>query len=332
MRRVVVWAILLRIAHQASNFLEAVTTRDDFTPAIKRQLALRAAHRCCNPRCRSLTVKPTADGKTVSLGVAAHVCAAAPGGPRFDPAQTPEERASSDNAIWVCHNCSDRIDKDRANHSEELLRNWRQQHEAWVAEEDFVPGLPKFELSTLGGLSVPHGPEQIVAEDLQRLREHTILIATSSRHEIEQLTIRLQFPEPVAAWSVVASPPGVEVRLRPERSTWLVAGSGSVSITGELPPTANFLIDVERLMPARTLALRLRSVPPRYPDLSIDRSARTDALDIYATGAFLYRDQGQMFERRFIVPFESGDNRSVRSLTPEEDVGTRMLIRAEQFP
>ena len=33
--------------------------------------------------------------KIINIGVAAHICAAAPGGPRYDSAMTEEERKSS---------------------------------------------------------------------------------------------------------------------------------------------------------------------------------------------------------------------------------------------
>jgi len=55
--------------------------RDDFTLETKRVLALRSAHRCSNPQCRNLTVRPHSDAaRAVLSGVAAHIFAAAPEG------------------------------------------------------------------------------------------------------------------------------------------------------------------------------------------------------------------------------------------------------------
>ncbi len=49
----------------------------------------RAGYRWSRPECRRLTIGPNSDAaKSTSTGVAAHIRAAAEGGPRFDPDQT----------------------------------------------------------------------------------------------------------------------------------------------------------------------------------------------------------------------------------------------------
>ena len=54
--------------------------RDDFSQATKNRLAQHAGYSCSNPSCRKLTFAPTSDdAKEVNIGVAAHICAAAPG-------------------------------------------------------------------------------------------------------------------------------------------------------------------------------------------------------------------------------------------------------------
>src|SRR5262249_20791802 len=68
--------------------------------------------------------------KAVNIGVAAHITAAAPGGPRYDPSLTSEERKSLENGIWLCQTCSVRIDRDAAKYTTELLREWKQDAEA----------------------------------------------------------------------------------------------------------------------------------------------------------------------------------------------------------
>ncbi len=76
-------------------------TRDDFAQRTKDILAKRAGFLCSNPSCRALTSGPSngTDEGTVNLGVAAHIKAAAPGGPRYDPRQTPEQRSSLTNGL-----------------------------------------------------------------------------------------------------------------------------------------------------------------------------------------------------------------------------------------
>jgi uncharacterized protein (DUF983 family) len=59
------------------------------------------------------------------IGVAAHISAAAPLGPRYDPSMTPAERSSPANGIWLCANCARRIDADVDNFSSELLNAWK---------------------------------------------------------------------------------------------------------------------------------------------------------------------------------------------------------------
>jgi hypothetical protein len=109
--------------------------RDEFTADTKRQLAERVAYFCSNPRCLRLTVGPDKGGRrSVRSGHAAHICAAAAGGPRFDPTQTQEERRSIANGIWLCRDCGDIIDKDESGYSTEELELWKAQTEALMAE------------------------------------------------------------------------------------------------------------------------------------------------------------------------------------------------------
>ena len=87
--------------------------RDDFSPATKELLANRVGRKCSNPACRKLTCGANEDPqKVTSIGVAAHICAAAKGGPRYDATMTSQERKSFENGIWLCQSCSKLIDTD----------------------------------------------------------------------------------------------------------------------------------------------------------------------------------------------------------------------------
>ena len=59
------------------------------------------------------------------VGVAAHICAASPGGPRHNAAQTREERRSKDNGIWLCQNCGRIVDADPSSYPAEKLNEWK---------------------------------------------------------------------------------------------------------------------------------------------------------------------------------------------------------------
>lgn len=109
--------------------------RDDFTALAVRSLRMRAALICSNPNCRKQTVAPSASDPEsfVCLGKAAHICAAAPGGPRYDANMSPEQRSGITNAIYLCGTCADLIDKNGgADYPPSVLLEWKEQHEQWV--------------------------------------------------------------------------------------------------------------------------------------------------------------------------------------------------------
>jgi hypothetical protein len=101
--------------------------RDDFVQAIKDKLAKRVGLRCSNPKCRKLTAGPHSDSvNSINIGVAAHIAAAAPGGPRHDSSMTQEQRRAIGNGIWLCQSCAKLIDSDLRRFTVEVLRDWRE--------------------------------------------------------------------------------------------------------------------------------------------------------------------------------------------------------------
>lgn len=122
-------------------------SRDDFTSATKELLANRVGRRCSNPACRKLTCGAnTNPEKITNIGVAAHICAAAQGGPRYDASMTPEERKSFENGIWLCQSCSKLIDTDITRYPKELLQSWKQLAEQTaILEVETTSSTPAFE-------------------------------------------------------------------------------------------------------------------------------------------------------------------------------------------
>lgn len=124
--------------------------RDDFTQATKKRLAKQARYHCSNPRCRNLTSAPTSDGsKEINIGVAAHICAAAPGvgARRYRADMTPDQRKSQENGIWLCQDCAKAIDSDDPIFTEAFLHSWKQKHseDMWRSVIDkvyFGPAMP----------------------------------------------------------------------------------------------------------------------------------------------------------------------------------------------
>lgn len=116
--------------------------REDFTEKTKRVIQERAGNRCSNLDCRVLTSGPNAHPeKSTKIGVAAHITAASPGGPRYDSSQTPDQRMSADNGIWLCQRCAHFIDADYLNYSVQLLNQWKVRAEKDADDE--TKGRPK---------------------------------------------------------------------------------------------------------------------------------------------------------------------------------------------
>src|ERR1700726_1302850 len=104
-----------------------MAVRDEFSAKIKRILASRVGYRCSNPECQRATIGPASDeDESMNVGVAAHITAAAPGGPRYDQGLTAEERKSAANGIWLCQGCGKLIDSDEKRFTSDLIRKWKQ--------------------------------------------------------------------------------------------------------------------------------------------------------------------------------------------------------------
>lgn len=115
------------MAHRGSN---------DFREPIRRALALRAGYRCSFGGCRRATVGPSEESSiaVTNIGVAAHICAASPEGPRFVESMTPEERSNIANAIWLCSDHAALIDRDVTTYTIGYLREAKRNHERACAE------------------------------------------------------------------------------------------------------------------------------------------------------------------------------------------------------
>ena len=123
--------------------------RDDFTPATKRAIERQARGHCSNPACRRLTHAATSDGSgEINIGQASHICAAAPGGPRYDPNMTPEERRAADNGIWLCDVHGRAVDAPDSKFTVAKLRDWKRQtnEDSWRSVMHNVPYGPEMQM------------------------------------------------------------------------------------------------------------------------------------------------------------------------------------------
>lgn len=100
--------------------------RDDFPVGMKETLAKRVGNKCSNPDCGQPTSGPHEDpAKVLNIGVAAHITAASPDGPRYDDTLTTDQRKAPDNGIWLCQNHGKLVDNDAVRYSVLLLREWK---------------------------------------------------------------------------------------------------------------------------------------------------------------------------------------------------------------
>lgn len=107
-----------------------MSNRDDFSQKTIRHLARRAGTLCSNPGCNRPAFGPASDPEaSTNVGVAAHITAASPGGQRFDPDMSSEERKSISNGIWLCQVCAKMIDDDPQRYTVSVLRHWKKQAE-----------------------------------------------------------------------------------------------------------------------------------------------------------------------------------------------------------
>ena len=111
--------------------MSAKNNRDDFPAAVKRNAAMRVGYNCSCPTCGINTVGASLenDSKVSSIGVAAHIYAAAPGGPRYDSSMTSKERSDIKNCLWLCQTHAHLIDTDEHTYTPELLKKWKEDAE-----------------------------------------------------------------------------------------------------------------------------------------------------------------------------------------------------------
>jgi len=119
------------------------TNRDDFLSKTKSALAARANYRCSFPGCDVITCGPSSESPSAvtNIGVAAHICAAAVGGRRYDNKMSKEQRGDIENGIWLCQTHATMIDRDDKTFTPEVLLEMKKMHEQNVQTQ--LHNLPK---------------------------------------------------------------------------------------------------------------------------------------------------------------------------------------------
>lgn len=113
-----------------------MSNRHDFSKNTIDILGKRVRFMCSNPNCKKTTIGPHSENtKATLVGIAAHITAASPGGPRYDGNLTEDQRRSIQNGIWLCANCALIIDKDEKKYTKSLLEEWKNISESQVLKD-----------------------------------------------------------------------------------------------------------------------------------------------------------------------------------------------------
>lgn len=229
--------------------------RSDFTKAVKRRVAERAAYRCSMPKCRRLTIGPGfSDSESATCGVAAHIYSAADGGPRGVGGLSERERTSLSNAIWLCETHAKLVDANRGDSfPAEVLLGYKELHEhlirtelldlavpySWIREVEVLSSslfVPNTRL-VLGRLTLFTGPNNSGKSSLCEWIAGAASAESVGRwktsfpsNAVTEVVIRCNRPEPV------------EMRLR-----MLPNGMSDFSIDGRPYPTNPLRINVLRV-------------------------------------------------------------------------------------
>jgi hypothetical protein len=142
------------------------SNREDFSQRTIEIVAKRAGFICSWPNCNERTVGPgTPQDKVVNIGVAAHINAASPGGPRYNPQQNRAERTSLNNAIWLCQDHAKLADSDPTKYYAKLLQQWKQEHEERIGE--MVGKSPGSPITEVSGEHIARGRGNVTGLDIQ---------------------------------------------------------------------------------------------------------------------------------------------------------------------
>lgn len=241
--------------------------RDDFAEPVKRALALRVGNRCSRPECGALTSGPQDEPtKVVNVGVAAHIAAAAPGGPRYDPFMSPGERSGAANGIWLCQNCAKLIDNDPPRFTIEVLQRWKIDREAEARRQVGLSVRDREQEST--GLLVRFAVGKWAREGF---RDEIRFVFTVSNPNAR----------PVSIWGAGIEAPSVDIAVpvvRPELSMFpheLTDGQGFMFLSSTDPFEAELrrkrITDHVEVIGYVTDALgrKHRSEPVTYPEDSL---------------------------------------------------------------
>ena len=166
-------------------------SRDDFDSKTVSVAKMQAAYICSNPVCRRLTIAPSIsdENKVQYIGKVAHITAAAKGGPRYDKDISEIERKSLSNAIFLCSNCADLIDKNNGvDYPKFTLYGWKDEHKRWVLanlNKSLIDNPAVVSYSQSGGINAHTvNINQIDSSNTNNAKQHDIEVFNRSEKKL----------------------------------------------------------------------------------------------------------------------------------------------------
>lgn len=181
--------------------------------------------RCSNPGCRRPTSGPQVrNDKALSIGVAAHITAASPGGPRFNAALTIDQRISITNGVWLCQNCAKLVDNDELRYSAETLSLWKQDAECHALDAITTIRFPS------GASGTEPNLQPYLRAIIDEFRELPGLPNGTRNLSLSEIVpVRVRFPTKPREPSATKEPSSRVLRLEDtvgEERVWLLVGEG----------------------------------------------------------------------------------------------------------
>ena len=245
-----------------------MTNRDDFTLPTKRRLAQRAGGRCSKPGCDRLCwISGEGPTGAASIGVAAHIRAAAPSGKRYDQNQTNAERKDVQNAIYLCQNHAHEIDTSEIRFTTATLQDWKTRHEEQIIGEGNETWLfPDLSIRRGIGVSVSAETPSVVTEaTIGDWIEHRLIFKNNTDYEYRRFGFRIQFPEFIQHQPTVIAPPGFSYEITGENMDWEVSVSGGGRVeTPRVTKYPSFQFEGTNLVQNQQVEVVLRSTPDPY--------------------------------------------------------------------
>lgn len=206
----------------------------DFSAATRMVIAERAGYQCSVLNCGQITVGP-GPGNTDStrIGMAAHIYAASPGGPRGTGGLTAAERREAENGIWCCSSHGKAIDAANGNHYLAAdLKAWKRLHELRKTAE--LVGISRDRFGLVESIAVNSAPASLSGRKFDLGMRNIITGPNASGKTIlTKLIASVAYPEHVAELSRRRN---VDIEVR-----WFDPYTHKVTTTGRLGDVTHVL-------------------------------------------------------------------------------------------